>query len=289
MTALTTPAADHPRSASWRLRPLRGIAAILFPLNLYWDQRHVIVTLVRTQIARRNRRSLLGWSWNLIQPGTQALILFTATRGALQIQGAATPLAAFGIYLTAQIISQGMGEIVSRGPSLVVERPGWVKGSLFPLELLAPTAVGVSLYRIVPGGLMGIACVLIGGGFGEAGMALAAFALGLVLAILWGTALGLAFASVGVYLRDAILAAPIITMGLTFVSPLYVDPNADGLFGFARNLNPLTVSMDLVIYGLRWIGDHPLHALYGFVGPFIGLWVAAWLFRRVSPSFADYV
>ena len=115
------------------------------------------------------------------------------------------------------------------------------------------------------------------------------FAAMYVFAVVWSTALGLAMSAVGVYLRDMTYLAPIITLGLTFVSPLYVDPHADGLFGLARNMNPLTVSMDLVVYGLGWIGQHPVHGLYGFVGPFVGLWLAAWLFRRVSPSFADYV
>lgn len=276
-------------AASWRLRDLRGLAFLLFPLNLYWDQRHVLMTLIRTQIARRNRRSLLGWLWNFILPGSQALILFLATRGAIKVPEATSPLAAFGIFFAAQIISQGMGEIVGRGPTLVTERAPWVKGSLFPLELLPPTAVGVSLYRIVPGGLLGVACVFLGEGVLGGSGTLAAFAVGLGLAILWGTALGLFFGALGVYLRDAMYAAPLITMGLTFVSPLYISDTAGGIVGFVRNLNPLTVSMDLILFDLRWIGDHPWHALYGFVAPFVGLWVAAWLFRRGSAAFADYV
>ena len=82
--------------ASWRLRRLTGLAFLLFPLTLYWEQRRVIVTLVRTQIARRNRRSLLGWVWNLIQPGTQAVVLFFATRGAIQVPSTESTLAEIG-------------------------------------------------------------------------------------------------------------------------------------------------------------------------------------------------
>jgi ABC-type polysaccharide/polyol phosphate export permease len=285
----TAEAESELRVVTWRLRELRGLAALMFPINLYWDQRHVILTLVRTQIARRNRRSLLGWAWNLILPASQALILFAATRGAIRVPEATTPLEGFGIFFAAQIISQGMGEIVGRGPTLVTERPGWVKGSLFPLELLAPMAVGVSLYRIVPGGLLGIACVFLGGGLTSGASTLAAFTLGLVLAILWGTALGLVFAAVGVYLRDAFYAAPLITMGFTFISPLYIGEGATGLAGFLRDLNPLSVSMELVLNGPRWIADHSVHSVVGFVAPFLALVLAAWLFRRLSPAFADYV
>jgi ABC-type polysaccharide/polyol phosphate export permease len=274
---------------SWRLRRLGGLTVLLFPWNLFWDQRFVLLTLVRTQIARRHRRSLLGWAWNIIQPGSQAVLLFAATRGAVRVPESASPLGGFGIFFAAFIIGQGMGEIVGRGPTLVAERPGWVKGSLFPLELLAPTAVGVALYRIIPGGLLGVGAVLVGDGAAAGLATLMAFAVGLLLAIIWGTTLGLAFAALGVYLRDAILAAPVITLAMIFVSPLYVDPASGGLLGLMIKLNPLTISMDLIIYGMHWIPDHPVHAAVGLVSSFVALWVAAIVFRRTSANFADYI
>ena len=227
------------------------------------------MTLVRTQIARRNRRSLLGWVWNVIQPGTQAVVLFFATRGSVQVPATESTLAGFGIFFAAQIIAQGMGEIVGRGPMLVIERPGWVKGSLFPLELLSPMAVGVTLYRVVPGGALGVLCVLLGAGPAAAAGITATFVVGLVLAVMWATALALAFSAVGVYLRDAVFLAPIITLGLTFISPLYVDPKADGLMALGRDINPLTVSMHLILEGFGWLAAHPVHAVLGLLAAYV--------------------
>jgi ABC-type polysaccharide/polyol phosphate export permease len=172
---------------------------------------------------------------------------------------------------------------------LVAERPGWVKGSLFPLELLSPTAVGVALYRIIPGGLLGVGAVAIGDGAAAGLATLIAFTVGLLLAIIWGTTLGLAFAALGVYLRDAILAAPVITLALIFVSPLYLNPDSGGLIGLALKVNPLTISMDLVLHGMRWVPDHPEHFLVGVAVSFVSLWVAAIVFRRTSRFFADYI
>ena len=271
------------------MRRLTGVVLVLFPWNLYWNQRALLLTLVRTQIARRNRRSILGWAWNIIQPGSQAVILYAATKGAVRVPDSGSPLANFGLFFAVLILGQGLGEIATKGPTLVSERAPWVKGSLFPLELLAPMAVGVSLYRIVPGGLLGIGAVAIGSGFLNGIETLAAFAAGLALAVVWGTALGLVLSALGVYLRDAALAAPVITMGLTFVSPLYIDQNTHGLLGLVRDINPLTASMDLVLYGFRWIGDHPLHAAVGLAAPIVALWLAAAVFRRSSAEFADYV
>ena len=291
MHASAFPDATAPsgRPTSWRLRRLSGPVRFLFPWNLFWDQRLVLLTLVRTQIARRHRRSILGWAWNVIQPGSQAVILFAATQGAIRLPESTSPLGAFGLFFAAYIIAQGMGEIVGRGPSLVTERPGWVKGSLFPLELLAPTAVGVALYRIVPGGVLGVAAIAIGDG-GMAGLVtLGAFVAGLLLAIIWGTTLALAFAALGVYLRDAILAAPVITLGLIFGSPLYLDAQQGGLLGLIVRLNPLTVSMNLVLYGPRWIADNPLYFFGEVALSFVALWVAALAFRRMSANFADYI
>lgn len=276
-------------STSWRLRRLGGLARLVFPWNLFWDQRFVLLTLVRSQISRRHRRSMLGWAWNIIQPGSQAILLFVATRSAIRVPESVSPLAGFGIFFSAYIIAQGMGEIVSRGPTLIAERAGWVKGSLFPLELLAPTAVGVALYRIIPGGLIGVAAVALGAGVAAGLATLAAFLLGLLLAIIWGTTLGLGLAALGVYLRDAILAAPIITLGMIFISPLYIDPSTEGILGLAVKLNPLTVSMDLVLYGMNWIPDHSVHFSVGVVSSFVALWLAADLFRRLSPNFSDYL
>jgi lipopolysaccharide transport system permease protein len=277
------------RSRSWRLRDLDGLSRITFPWNLFWDQRLVLLTLVRTQIARRHRRSILGWAWNIIQPGSQAIILFTATHGAIRVPNATAPLGGFGTFFAAYIIAQGMGEIVGRGPSLVTERPGWVKGSLFPLELLAPTAVGVALYRIIPGGLLGIAAIAIGEGATAGLVTFAAFGVGLVLAIIWGTTLALGFAAIGVYLRDAVLAAPVITLGLIFGSPLYVDTLQGGPLGLLVRLNPLTVPMNLVLFGPQWIGDNGTYFVAALVVSFLALWVAALTFRRMSANFADYI
>jgi ABC-type polysaccharide/polyol phosphate export permease len=284
-----SPAGGDRRQTSWRLRRLNGLNVLLFPWNLFWDQRSVLLTLVRTQIARRNRRSLLGWAWNVIQPGSQAILLYVATRGAVRVPEAASPLAGFGIFFASFIIAQGMGEIVGHGPTLVSERAGWVKGSLFPLELLAPTAVGVALYRIIPGGLLGVGAVVIGDGL-PAGLAtLTGFTVGLLLALVWGTALGLAFAALGVYLRDAILAAPVITMALIFISPLYINPESSGFFGLMLKLNPLTIPMDLILYGMVWISDHQVHAVVGVASAFVALWACAIVFRRTSANFADYI
>ena len=277
------------RPTAWRLRRLTGRARLLFPWNLFWDQRLVLLTLIRTQIARRHRRSVLGWAWNIIQPGSQAIILFAATRGAIRVPDSASPLGGFGVFFAAYIIAQGMGEIVGRGPSLVAERGGWVKGSLFPLELLAPTAVGVALYRIIPGGLLGVTAVAIGDGPGAGFATLGAFTVGLLLAIVWGTTLALGFAALGVYLRDAILAAPVITLGLIFASPLYVNAQQGGLLPLLINLNPLTVSMNLVLFGGDWIQQHPLHFVVEVTLSFVGLWGAAIAFRRMSANFADYI
>jgi ABC-type polysaccharide/polyol phosphate export permease len=225
----------------------------------------------------------------LIQPGSQALLLFAATRGAIRVPASSTPLGGFGIFFAAYIIAQGMGEIVGRGPSLVAERASWVKGSLFPLELLAPTAVGVALYRIVPGGLLGVAAVVVGDGPSKGVETLGAFSLGLLLAVVWGTTLSLGLAALGVYLRDAILAAPIITLGLIFVSPLYVDAASNNLIGLAVNLNPLTVPMDLVLYGPGWAGVNLPTFLVALLLSVVALCISANGFRRLAINFADYV
>jgi lipopolysaccharide transport system permease protein len=286
---LTAADLDDSARRSWRLRKLEGMDVATFPWNMFWDQRRVLTTLIRSQIARRHRRSFLGWGWNLIQPGSQAVLLYVATRAAIQLPEATSPLAGFGTFFAAYIIGQGLGEIISRGPTLIAERAAWVKGSLFPLELLAPTAVGVALYRVVPGGLLGVAAVAIGSGVGAGAQTLIAFAVALALAIVWGTTLALGLAAVGVYLRDAILAAPIMTLGAIFVSPLYVADDGSGLLSIALNLNPLTIPMNLVLHGLDWIELNPTRFGIGLVTALVAMAVAARLFRRLSSNFADYI
>jgi ABC-type polysaccharide/polyol phosphate export permease len=265
------------------------MASVIFPWNLFWDQRHVLTTLVRSQIARRHRRSLLGWGWNLIQPGSQAILLYFATRAAVRVPTTQSALGGFGIFFAAYIIAQGLGEVITRGPVLIAERTAWVKGSLFPLELLAPTAVGVALYRIIPGGLLGIVAILVGSGPAAALQTLVAFAAGLTIAIVWATTLALALAAIGVYLRDAILAAPILTLGAIFVSPLYISDESGLLATVLLALNPLTIPINLVLHGLGWIPAHPQHFVLGISLAFVALWAAARTFRRLSANFADYI
>jgi ABC-type polysaccharide/polyol phosphate export permease len=149
--------------------------------------------------------------------------------------------------------------------------------------------VGVSLYRIIPGGLLGIVAVAIGDGGVAALQTLAAFAVGLVLAIIWGTTLALALAATGVYLRDAILAAPILSLGAIFVSPLYVPDDSGILAAVLVNLNPLTIPMKLVLNGLSWISQHELEFALGVAVALLVLWAAAHAFRRLGKNFADYI
>ena len=47
--------------------------------------------------------------------------------------------------------------------------------------------------------------------------------------------------------------------------------------------------MDLILYGMRWFPDHPVHAVVGLVSSFLALWAAAIVFRRTSTNFADYI
>ncbi len=220
------------RQTSWRLRRLGGLTILLFPWNLFWDQRFVLSTLVRTQIARRHRRSVLGWAWNIIQPGSQAILLFAATRGAVRVPESTSPLGGFGIFFAAFIIGQGMGEIVGRGPTLVAERAWLGEGVALPARAAGAHRRWGRALPDHPGRPAR------GGRRGDrrrhwrpAWPRSLAFTVGLLLAIVWGTALGLAFAALGVYLRDAILAAPVITMALIFVSPLYLNPEGGGLLG----------------------------------------------------------
>jgi ABC-type polysaccharide/polyol phosphate export permease len=262
---------------------------VCFPWNLYWEQRLVLVTLVRTQISRRHRRSFLGWSWNIIQPGSQAIMIFAVTQGVIRVAEGTTPLGSFGYFFVALILAQGVGEIAARGPTLVTERPGWVKGSLFPLELFAPIAVGVALYRILAGGLVGLLCVLIGEGVAPALETLAMFALALILAMISGAAIGLMLATVGVYVRDAALAAPVISMYLTFVSPIFVASSASDILTVFVLLNPVTMPMSLVLFGPQWVTSYPVYAVLGVLTPIVALWLSAFVFRRTSASFADYV
>jgi ABC-2 type transporter. len=118
---------------------------------------------------------------------------------------------------------------------------------------------------------------------------LVSFACGLALAVVWGTSLGLAFAAVGVYVRDAVLAAPILTLGMIFISPLYLDPASGGLAGFLVRLNPLTLSMEFILKGLSTVAQSPVEIVLGVAGAIVSLWFASALFRRMSSGFADYV
>ena len=64
---------------------------------------------------------------------------------------------------------------------------------------------------------------------------------------------------------------------------------AAGLLGLVVRLNPLTVSMNLVLSGPNWIADNPVYFFGEVALSLVALWVAALTFRRMSSNFADYI
>lgn len=129
-------------------------------------------------------------------------------------------MAEFAIILFAGlVVFQLFAEVVTRAPGLVVSNISYVKKVVFPLEILAPVALGSALFHFAVSLLVLFGFVLLVYG----AIPLTALWLPLVLAPFCVLLLGLAWllGALGVYLRDINQVLGTLVTAMMFLSPIF--------------------------------------------------------------------
>jgi ABC-2 type transport system permease protein len=162
-------------------------------------RRYLLRLMVRREIQARYAESLFGLAWSYINP-TVRFFTFYFVFGVILSRGGGVEN--FAIHLFAgMVLVNYFTETVNSGTRALARNKGIVQKMAVPRELFPVASMLVSLYHTIPQMIiLSIACVVTGWdpdlvGFGAA-------ALGIVIVMLFGTALGLMFSVFNVLMRD---------------------------------------------------------------------------------------
>lgn len=256
---------------------------------------HLLWILISREVAARYRGSALGLLWSLITPlfmlGVYTFVFGTVFQARWAVPGNQAgehSTAEFALILFAGLTTfQFFSDVVSRAPMLILGNVNYVKKIVFPLEILAPVAVGAAGFQA----LVNFAVLLIFVAVVRGGLPWTVVLLPVVLLPLVLVMLGLAWllAAVGTYVRDINQILGSVITALMFLSPIFfprsslpewLQPVAD--------FNPLTIPIEQVrnvmIFGL--VPDWPALALYALAAIAIAV-LGFQFFQKTRRGFAD--
>jgi lipopolysaccharide transport system permease protein len=262
--------------------------------------RHLILTLVRREIAGRYRGSMFGILWSLLTPlfmlavytfvfGVVLRARWQSVSGGGAQDAAAQPTTAeFAIILFAGlIVFQLFSEVVLRAPTLVLGNANYVKKVVFPLQILPVVSLGSALFHA------GVSLVVLLGFMLAVDGAIPPTALLLPIVIIQFCLmiLGIAWflSALGVYYRDISQILGTLVTALMFLSPIFFPLSAlpEWIRGWI-GLNPVSLPVEqtraLLIFGS--MPDLLGLAAYTVAALAVAVLGYAW-FQKTRKGFAD--
>lgn len=241
-----------PVGASTGFRP----GQVLASLRDLVHQREMLGLLVRRDLKAKYKDSTLGFFWSLARPLMQLAIYYVVVGQFLE---AARGIDNFAIYIFTGLTAMSLfTEIVVSATGSIVSNSGLVKKVYLPREIFPLASVGSALFNFgVQLGILLLATILVGQFPWHPGLVYAVPAF--LILVIYGTALGLLFSAVNVYLRDIQYLVEVGTMLLFWASPIvYSWQMVSGIIGPGTVLeiytnNPLT----LAVIGFQrafWLG-----------------------------------
>ena len=228
-----------------------------------WRHRELIRQFTRREIEGRYKGSFIGIFWSFINP-LVLLLIYTFVFGVVfkaRWPNAKTDnLGEFALTLFCGLICFTIfSDCISRAPGSIINVPNYVKKVVFPLEILAVSALGSALFHALIS-LIILLCanVLLNGALQWTLLLLPIVVLPLVF-----FSLGLSWflASLGVFIRDISYTVILVVQVLFFLTPIFYPLEAipEPYQAFIR-LNPLTSAVEnfrrVILWGWQpsWIG-----------------------------------
>lgn len=199
-------------------------AAYGFGLGRTWSSlrdllghREMLGLLVRRDLKSRYKDSTLGFFWSLARPLLQLAIYFIVVGQFLQ---AARGIPDFAVYIFAGLTAIGLfTEITVGATGSILGNSGLVKKVYVPREVFPLASVGSALFNF---GIQLVVLIVATFVIGKppVHLQLLYFFPALALIVVFGTALGLLFSALNVYLRDVQYLVELGTMLLFWASPV---------------------------------------------------------------------
>lgn len=220
-----------------------------------FQKRYLLKLLVKREISARYQGSFLGLLWSYIGPLCQFFIYWFVIG---TILGLHEDVPNFGIHIfCGLVVVHFFTETFSAGTRSIVRNKSIVVKLSLPREMFPVASMLVSLFHVFPQlVILIIACTAYGWSPDLVGMA--SLGLGLLIAMLLGTAGALLFSAANVFFRDFSNVVSIMTMFIRFSVPMiYPYSIVDERFGDAAKFylfNPLADCV-LLVQRAFWVGS----------------------------------
>ncbi len=196
-SALRTPDIVAPGRGPKTTRVVSAHSSIGQRLAAIWESRELLVYLVRTEIKVKYKNSFLGLLWSMLSPALN-LLVYTVVFGFFLKNG----MPNFVIFLFSGLLLWNFFSLgVLSATGVVVANAGLVKKVSFPREILALAAIGSAgvflFFQVI---VMALFLVLLHNT--PAWSLLWLLPVAFIPTAVLGSALGILFAAVNVYLRD---------------------------------------------------------------------------------------
>ena len=256
-----------------------------------WRHRELVWQFARREVLLRYRGSWLGAGWTVLTPLAMLLIYTLVFKHVFKTRWpgeAGEGHLDFALQLYAGlIVFNWTAELIARAPRLILEQPNLVTKVVFPLPVLAWSALVASAFQTaISTAIWLLACVL-----GGHPPSLSWLAVPLVLALWAPWLLGLSWllGSLGVYLRDLSQLVGLVLSGLMFISPVFYPSTAlPAWLQPLAQLNPLTLPIEALRAATLGAQAVPWSALAVHLAAGLLLCVLGLaLMRRLQTGFAD--
>lgn len=268
----------------------------------YADARELTWNLTLRELRGRYKRSVLGWTWSLLNPLSAVLVFSIVFRVFLRIEppvGDPSGLHNFAMFLLCGLVAWNfVANSMNACMEALVGNRNLIEKVYFPREILVvSTVLSLLVSFLIELGVLSVILLIVGN------MVLPWIPMVLVLVAIqtvFVLGIGLLLSVLNVYFRDVKHLIGILLQALFYsapiVYPLSLVPEEADLFGWViplqriYDLNPLVSLVQTyraVLYDLRFpeLGDVAYLSTWA-IGVFaLGLWA----FNRLEPRLAEEV
>lgn len=268
-------------------------------LSEYIERRELLVNLVLRELRSRYKKSVLGWTWSLLNP-IASVVVYTIVFGVfLKVQpprGDPSGLKSFVIFLLCALIPWNFfANSVSTSIEVLVGNANLIKKVYFPRELLVAATIGaLGVTFLIELGVLCVLLLIVGN------MVLPWIPVMLFLVLLEACfilGIGLVLGVTNVYFRDVRhfvgIALQVLFYSAPIVYPMSLVPKTHEVLGVdvpvkrIYELNPLVQLVQTfraVLYDLRFppLGSVLYLTAWAVGALLVGLWVFSKLDRRLA-------
>jgi len=265
----------------------------------YRGKHELLINLVLRELRGRYKRSVLGWSWSLINPLATVLIYWVIFSTFLKVQpprGDPSGLKSFVMFLVCGLLPyRFLADSMSGSVESLIINANLVKKVYFPRELLVVSAVGALLCTFLIEITVLCVILLLFGNMVLTWIPMLLVVVALETCMVLG--ISLVLAPLNVYLRDVkhfvLIALQLLFYSAPIVYPLRLVPKSAHIFGVhialrdVYQLNPLVPLINCfraLLYDLRFpdAADLGYLAVWSIALLVFGHWVFGRLDRRLA-------